>query len=204
MLYSPAIVGVSKRWWRVCWGSRQLWHSLNLHGGQPDPPIASYPAAAGAAPAAADDQVPLMSVAEWGKKQHQRLAGWQAAKRAQLERVGHLAEAVTYDDSMGQLAPLSAMLPMLSPDALTELALNIYGGTITAEQASLLAGFTGLTRLTLHTPQGGSSAWPVLQQLPRLQHLHLGAYQMGERLIDTLLPLTGLTSLVSHRLVGVL
>ncbi|PRW57648.1 kinase [Chlorella sorokiniana] len=188
--YYPAIVGVSKRWSRLCWGSRQLWQRINLRGGEPGPPIATYAAAAAAA-----DEDRLLETADLQQRQLQRQAAWQAAKCAQLERAGRLAEAVSYDDSMAQVLPLAAALQLLSPDTLTKLDLSVQ--TIQEDQAALLAAFTGLSSLTLHTPQGGSSAWPVLRQLPRLQHLHLGAHRMGEQLIAALLPLTSLTRLAA-------
>lgn len=193
---SPAIVGVSKRWGRVCWGHRELWRELDLCARdvlQPriDRILAPYDPATD----------PLLR--PWEERQlslQQRVAGWLAAKRAQLERIGGLAETVTLMDvrvtdeahPTAQLPP-SAVLPLLSPSVLRSLVLWVPG--IQEEDAQMLAGFSRLTILTIQATSGSAAVFAALPRLAQLQHLSLGTRQVDVDL-PALLVLTGLTRLV--------
>jgi len=182
---SPAIVGVSKRLWRVCWGSQQLWRHLDLRGDEVEPPIATGAAAN-----------PPLNLEAWQERLQQWQSGYRAAKRAQLQRIDGWAESVAYSYYlMAKVLPVGAMLAMLSPEALAKLAL--YIPELRAKQAQQLAGFTRLTSLAIHAMFGCSDTATALRQLPRLQQLYLRANEMDAQLIAALPALTGLTRLVS-------
>lgn len=176
----PAIVGVCKRWARVHWGSPQLWRHVTVSAAQLEqPPIALRPDA------------PLRMFAEHEREhQRRREAGWQAAKRAQLQRVGHLAEAATFS---GRVPPalLSALLHRLHPAALRDLELPPH---LSEEQAFILAGFTQLTRLATNA---GVELSSILPRLAKLQHLTLARGQVSTQLMNALQSLAALTCLVS-------
>lgn len=86
------------------------------------------------------------------------------------------------------------MLSLLSPESLQELRIT---ATLVEERELQLARFTRLTSLTMHTHHGGTGDYAFVRQLPRLQHLALQDIAMDEQLVADLLPLTGLTRLVS-------
>ena len=115
---SPAIVGVSKRWGRVCWSGRQLWRCLDFSRCWPGPPITC--------PAAASERPSLLFLeARYSTPWQLRQARWQAAQLSLLQRVGHMAEAVTLSSHGVGSSPSSAgPLSWLSPSTLSELALG--------------------------------------------------------------------------------
>lgn len=187
LLRSPAIVGVSKRWRRVCWGSRRLWRRLIISSQELDAPSIASPAAQ--RPAA---ETPAARLA----RLHRRRDGWAEAKRAQLQKIGRLVEAVTVSDYIGWLPiPPSNLLSLLSPASLVHLHLRVLKFNL--QQALRLSNFTRLTRLVIETRTG---SWrgisPSLTYLTRLQHLELAGDTSGLEMAD-LQPLRGLTHLVS-------
>lgn len=84
-LCSAAIVGVSKRWWRVCWNSRQLWRQLAISQHEPRRRMAAL---ADAANLTRTERMEARKIIRQGAER-------------QLGRVAHLAETftVTYDKS---------------------------------------------------------------------------------------------------------
>lgn len=181
LLRSPAIAGVSKRWWRVCWGSRQLWRDIAITHGNPGSPIAT--SATG----------PRLVSPE---SLQQRAENFKAAQRALLARVGRCAEVFTcHDDAFEACIPLSAVLSQLSPAALIDLDLQVP--ELYTEQAHQLAGFSGLTSLGIHARYSCHGLDATLRQLPRLQWLSLATLQLGDELVATLQTLSTLTRLVS-------
>ena len=185
---SPAIVGVSKRWQRVSSSSRQLWRQLHIVDSEPDCDLAT---SAGPLALLEESRAKLLEA---------RQARWQAAVRAQLAQVGQLVETFAYGMPEGcweqPSVSLGDVLPLLNAERLVDLSITV--SNVDEEEALLLARFTRLTSLAIDACQSCDSVGPILRQLPRLQHLTLGAYGIDERLIDALLPLTGLTCLVSR------
>lgn len=173
-------MGVCTRWSGVFWGSAQLWRHLTITTNELEQPIVRSPSA------------PLVMFAEHQRVHEQRrLAGWQAAKRAQLSRVGQLAETATFLGDVRRMQ-LSGLLPLLSPAALRELDLQLQ---LDEQQALILAGLTQLTRLTAHIDR--STLIPVLPRLARLQRLALHGGNLNMQLGTALRSLAGLTHLVS-------
>lgn len=168
-------MGVCKRWANVYWSSTALWRHLTVSLEEPlvlspSPPLIMFQEAVEA-------------------HRKRRLAGWQAAKRAQLQRVGHLVEAATFRGTL----QISALLPLLSP-ALGALKLPFAR----EEQALLLPRFSQLTSLEIALDQG---LGPVLPQLAALQRLKIGSGDYGTQFLQALRPLSNLTHLVGCALI---
>ncbi|PRW57577.1 internalin [Chlorella sorokiniana] len=181
--YGPAIVGVCKRWAWLYWEHSELWRHLTISAEEPDQPSL----------AAASPSAPLIMFVEHQQAyQQRRLAGWQVAKRAQLQRVGHLVEAATFQDrtELGRgdsRLQISALLPLLSP---TLGALSLPWAR--EEQALLLPRFSQLTSLEI-AADGGVSA--ILPRLGALKRLKLQGGSHGSQLATALQQLSALTSL---------
>lgn len=187
-LRSPTIVGVSKRWWRVCWGSKALWRHLDVSDIEREALIRTT--ACTWWPFFQAKQAPF-------ERRQLRWQAWQAAQRSQLERIGGLAEAVSFSGQPAQLLnPPTGLLPLLSPQSLADLSLVTC--QLDSEGVSTLAGFTRLTSLAIVAEHDDCPhVAPMLPKLARLQCLELRANRTCVQLAH-LLPLTGLTSLVSE------
>ncbi len=173
-------MGVCTRWSGVFWGSAQLWRHLTISTDELEQPIGRSPSA------------PLIMFAEhqWEHEQR-RLASWQAAKRAQLQRISHLAKSATFLGDRRRMQ-LSGQLPLLNSPVLCELELPLQ---LDEQEALSLAGLTQLTRLTAHIDR--STLIPVLPRLARLQRLALHGGNLNMQLGTALRSFAGLTHLVS-------
>lgn len=180
-------MGVSKRWARLYWGHTEFWRHLVVSEAELiEDPIATSPSP------------PLLMFPEH-KQAHQqkRETCWHAAKRAQLRRVGHMAEAATFGSTAAREAvfmpsfqmQLGQLLPLLSP-AIGALKLSHLG----VEEALLLPRFSQLTCLDLRTDGDLSS---ILPRLAALQRLKLKRCGCGTQLVPALQLLSALTRLVS-------